>query len=76
MLDELTEVLSDRYGEALTSLSAAPYRDGADSVAWHGDRHAREVDHSMVAIISLGEPRRFLLRPKPSPNGRSGQKQA
>jgi alkylated DNA repair dioxygenase AlkB len=40
------------------------YRDGRDSVAWHGDRIAREIAEPLVAIVSIGEPRRFLLRPK------------
>ena len=40
------------------------YRDGRDSVAWHGDRIARTVERPLVATISLGERRRFLLRPK------------
>ena len=33
-------------------------------VAWHGDRIAKEVDEPIVALVSLGQPRRLLLRPK------------
>jgi alkylated DNA repair dioxygenase AlkB len=40
------------------------YRDGRDSVAWHGDRVGRRRSEAVVAIVSLGAPRRFLLRPK------------
>jgi alkylated DNA repair dioxygenase AlkB len=41
------------------------YRDGRDSVAWHGDTIGRHsADDTLVAIVSLGETRRFLLRPK------------
>ena len=41
------------------------YRDGSDSVAWHGDRIARESSRdTMVAIISLGATRPFALRPR------------
>ena len=41
------------------------YRDGNDSVAWHGDRIAREsAADTMVAILSLGAVRPFALRPK------------
>jgi alkylated DNA repair dioxygenase AlkB len=40
------------------------YRDGRDSVAWHGDHIRREIEDPIVALISLGEPRKFLLRPK------------
>jgi alkylated DNA repair dioxygenase AlkB len=57
------DVLSRRYGLALNRLSLAYYRDGRDSVAWHGDRLGRLVDDTVVAILSLGQPRRFLLRP-------------
>jgi alkylated DNA repair dioxygenase AlkB len=45
-------------------VSANLYRDGRDSVAWHGDRVARTIAEPLVAIVSLGHPRRFLLRPK------------
>ena len=48
----------------LSAVSANLYRDGADSVAWHGDTSGRQRETTVVAILSLGEPRRFLLRPK------------
>jgi alkylated DNA repair dioxygenase AlkB len=63
VLEQAAEVLSRRYGLARARTSLAYYRDGRDSVAWHGDRLGRLVDHTVVAILSLGEPRRFLLRP-------------
>jgi len=44
-------------------VSMAMYRDGRDSVAWHGDRIARKMNTALVATVSLGEPRKFLLRP-------------
>jgi alkylated DNA repair dioxygenase AlkB len=65
-LPELTSmiaVLSARYGVELGSVSANLYRDGNDSVAWHGDRIGKVRSETVVAILSLGEPRRFLLRP-------------
>lgn len=40
------------------------YRDGSDSVAWHGDRIARELPEATVALVSLGAVRPFKLRPK------------
>jgi alkylated DNA repair dioxygenase AlkB len=40
------------------------YRDGNDSVAWHGDRIKKEIEEPIVVLVSLGEPRKFLLRPK------------
>ena len=63
VLDQAAEVLSRHYGLGLPRISLAYYRDGRDSVAWHGDRLGHLVDDTVVAILSLGEPRRFLLRP-------------
>jgi alkylated DNA repair dioxygenase AlkB len=63
LVDEMARVLSDRYGRALTSVSANLYRDGRDSVAWHGDRVGRLREDTVVALVSLGSARRFLLRP-------------
>ena len=63
VLEQAAEVLSRRYGLALSRISLAYYRDGQDSVAWHGDRLGPLIDDTVVAILSLGEPRRFLMRP-------------
>src|SRR5262245_23046413 len=63
ILEEAADVLSRRYELSLSRISLAYYRDGRDSVAWHGDRLGRLIDDTVVAILSLGEPRRFLLRP-------------
>ncbi|MGY1747434.1 alpha-ketoglutarate-dependent dioxygenase AlkB [Blastococcus sp. SYSU D00695] len=51
-------------GEPFVSAGMCLYRDGRDSVAWHGDRlgRARSAD-TMVAILSLGAPRPLMLRP-------------
>jgi alkylated DNA repair dioxygenase AlkB len=58
--------LGERYQRDLDVVSANLYRDGRDSVAWHGDRVGRQREDTVVAILSLGSPRRFLLRPAPS----------
>jgi hypothetical protein len=63
VLTEAAAGLSRHYGCALTRVSLAYYRDGRDSVAWHGDRLGYLVDDTVVAILSVGAPRRFLLRP-------------
>jgi alkylated DNA repair dioxygenase AlkB len=60
---EIMAALGGRYGGTFTSSWLNLYRDGRDSVAWHGDRLGRLVDDTVVAILSLGEPRRFLMRP-------------
>jgi alkylated DNA repair dioxygenase AlkB len=62
-LPAMADALSQHYGRDLTTVSANLYRDGRDSVAWHGDRVGRRRDETVVAIVSLGAPRRFLLRP-------------
>ena len=64
VLESMVDLLSDRYRVSMDRVSAGWYRIGADSVAWHGDRIARELPHSIVATVSLGGPRRFLIRPK------------
>ncbi len=52
-------------GEPFATAGLCFYRDGRDSVAWHGDRTGRGDSHdTMVAIVSLGEPRPLLLRPR------------
>jgi alkylated DNA repair dioxygenase AlkB len=62
-LQRARQLLSERYGEDFARISLGYYRDGRDSVAWHGDYVAREMRGALVATISLGAPRRFLLRP-------------
>ena len=63
LLPSIATALSARYGRALSEISLAGYRDGRDSVAFHGDRVGRERNDTVVAIVSFGAPRRFLLRP-------------
>lgn len=55
--------LEARYATSFERLSFAFYRDGRDSVAWHGDYVARRMPEALVATISVGAPRKFLLRP-------------
>jgi alkylated DNA repair dioxygenase AlkB len=64
ILEPMVDTLSDRYRIRMDRISAGWYRGGSDSVAWHGDRIARQLPHSIVATVSLGGPRRFLIRPK------------
>jgi alkylated DNA repair dioxygenase AlkB len=52
-------------GEPFRTTGLCFYRDGRDSVAWHGDTIGRGSTHdTMVAILSLGTPRALLLRPR------------
>ena len=63
------EALNAHYGpelgEAFRTAGLCLYRDGRDSVAWHGDTIGRgQTEDTMVAIVSLGTPRPLLLRPR------------
>jgi alkylated DNA repair dioxygenase AlkB len=51
-------------GEPFVTAGMCLYRDGRDSVAWHGDRVGRSrTEDTMVAIVSFGSPRALMLRP-------------
>jgi alkylated DNA repair dioxygenase AlkB len=56
---------ADELGEPFVTAGMCLYRDGRDSVAWHGDTIGRSARHdTMVAILSLGSPRNLMLRPR------------
>lgn len=56
---------ADELGEEFVTAGMCLYRDGRDSVAWHGDTIGRSARHdTMVAILSLGSPRQLSLRPR------------
>jgi alkylated DNA repair dioxygenase AlkB len=68
LLTDAREALNRHYGpeprESFVTAGMCLYRDGRDSVAWHGDRIGRSRWHdTMVAIVSFGSPRPLLLRP-------------
>ena len=64
VLEDIRAALTQRYRRAFDSVAANLYRNGRDSVAWHGDRIPKEIRDPLVATISLGHTRRFLLRPR------------
>ncbi|WP_329459446.1 alpha-ketoglutarate-dependent dioxygenase AlkB [Streptomyces sp. NBC_01497] len=69
VLDDARSALSTHYGDELgepfRTAGLCFYRDGRDSVAWHGDRIGRgSREDTMVAILSVGEPRDLALRPR------------
>ncbi|WP_091770402.1 alpha-ketoglutarate-dependent dioxygenase AlkB [Blastococcus aurantiacus] len=68
LLTEARTALNTHYGpelgEPFVSAGMCLYRDGRDSVAWHGDRLGRgRSGDTMVAIVSFGSPRPLMLRP-------------
>jgi len=62
--DALSAHYAGELGEPFVTAGLCYYRDGRDSVAWHGDRIGRgSTEDTMVAILSLGAARPLLLRP-------------
>jgi alkylated DNA repair dioxygenase AlkB len=69
VLEEARDALSEHYlpelGEPFRTAGCCYYRDGRDSVAWHGDTIGRgSSQDTMVAIVSVGDPRKLHLRPR------------
>jgi alkylated DNA repair dioxygenase AlkB len=69
LLAAALEALNAHYGaelgEPFRTAGLCLYRDGRDSVAWHGDTIGRgSREDTMVAILSLGAPRALALRPR------------
>jgi alkylated DNA repair dioxygenase AlkB len=69
VLTAAREALNAHYGpelgEPFRTAGLCLYRDGRDSVAWHGDTIGRgRCEDTMVAILSLGAARPLLLRPR------------
>lgn len=71
LLDDVAAALQARYRAGFNSVWVNYYRGGEDSVAWHRDRIGIDPADAIVAIISLGGPRRFLLRPAGGGRSRS-----
>lgn len=69
--EDLSAYYRPELGEPFRTAGMCLYRDGRDSVAWHGDRFGRgNTADTMVAIVSVGAPRALLLRPR---GGAAGQ---
>jgi alkylated DNA repair dioxygenase AlkB len=61
----LNDIYVGELGEPFTTVGLCLYRDGSDSVAWHGDTIGRSsTEDTLVAIVSLGATRTFALRPR------------
>jgi alkylated DNA repair dioxygenase AlkB len=68
--DRLSEHYQAELGEAFRTAGLCLYRDGRDSVAWHGDTIGRgSTEDTMVAIVSLGTARPLMLRPRTGSSG-------
>ncbi len=70
--DALNAYYQGELGERFVTAGLCFYRDGRDSVAWHGDTVGRgSTEDTMVAIVSLGAARPLLLRPRGGGPGRT-----
>jgi len=63
-LAPVRSALEARYDVPLGGIGLNYYRDGRDSVAPHRDRELRHLDETLIAIVTLGAQRPFLLRPR------------
>jgi alkylated DNA repair dioxygenase AlkB len=63
-LAAIRPALAGRYGVQFGAAGLNYYRDGSDSVAPHADRELRDLDDTLIAIVTLGACRPFRLRPK------------
>jgi alkylated DNA repair dioxygenase AlkB len=66
-IERMRNLLVTRYQRPFDSVGANLYRDGRDSVAWHGDHIPIRIVNPVVATVSLGHPRRFVMRPREGP---------
>jgi alkylated DNA repair dioxygenase AlkB len=73
VLQEMSAALSERYGVDLVRITFNLYRDGRDSVAWHGDRVARDLPEATVAIVSLASRGRSKSGPREGDRARVGR---
>jgi alkylated DNA repair dioxygenase AlkB len=62
-VSELVLPLSQRYAVDFDSCLINLYRDGSDAVAWHADTVRKVMRNPLVATVSLGARRSFLVRP-------------
>lgn len=62
-LADITRALQHRYGVQFDGFGMMLYRDGRDGQAFHRDTDMRWLDDTIVAVLSLGAPRPWLLRP-------------
>jgi alkylated DNA repair dioxygenase AlkB len=62
-LGRFRAAVASHYGVGFGALGLNYYRNGDDSVAFHADRELKDLDDTLVAILTLGSTRPFLLRP-------------
>jgi alkylated DNA repair dioxygenase AlkB len=58
--------LQHRYRARFDGFSLIQYRDGGDGQAFHRDTDMRWLDDTVIAVLTLGARRPWLLRPRTS----------
>lgn len=71
VLEDIRRALTEHYARPFDSIGFNLYRDGRDSVAWHGDRVRFTQEDPTVAIVSAGAARSLMLRPRGGGSSRS-----
>jgi alkylated DNA repair dioxygenase AlkB len=61
-LDELRDQFRREFGVTFNSCLANLYRDGTDSMGYHSDNEPELGPRPLIASVSLGDRRRFVLR--------------
>ena len=64
VLADARSVLRQRYRVELDAGTLSWYRDGRDGLAAHRDRELRYLDDTVVAVLTLGGPRPFVITPR------------
>ncbi len=67
-LRPLRERLRCETGHAFNSVLANLYRHGRDSMGWHSDDEPELGERPVIASLSLGATRRFVLRHRRDPS--------
>ena len=62
LLTKLRDAVIAAAGAPLNSVLINHYRDGRDSMGWHADNEPELGQDPVIASLSLGAPRRFVLR--------------
>ncbi|HEY2429378.1 MAG TPA: alpha-ketoglutarate-dependent dioxygenase AlkB, partial [Acidimicrobiales bacterium] len=63
-LAEVQRALQRRYRVRFDGFGLIQYRDGGDGQAFHRDTDMRWLDDTVIAILTLGSRRPWLLRPR------------
>lgn len=67
LLDDLRGAVSAEANLVFNSVLCNLYRDGRDYMGWHADDEPELGSNPVIASVSLGAERRFLLRPRRTP---------